>query len=84
MIESTFTSYTTGDTVRQILDADGALIVQECISCHEERPAVKFPKRSVSPTGRALRCYRCRRRAWNARRRAEIAAQAAAPASEAA
>lgn len=68
MTENTFTT-PNGHTVRQRFQY-GTLTHQTCIHCHEWKEPRHFPRRDASPTGRALRCYSCKRRAKAARRKA--------------
>lgn len=66
--------YTTadGDQVLQWFDpVTGELTFQTCIRCHQRHKALKFSKRDNSPTGRSLKCYRCRSEGKKAKRRAE-------------
>lgn len=69
MTESVYTIHS-GESVIQRFDDDGNLVEMTCIRCHEWRPARKFPRRNNTPTGRGLKCYKCKRRQWAANRRA--------------
>lgn len=73
MTESAYTTRS-GAVVHQHLDADGKLVEQACIRCHEWRRALKFPRRDNAPTGRGLLCYPCKRRERAAYKRAAYAA----------
>ncbi|WP_346960761.1 hypothetical protein [uncultured Arthrobacter sp.] len=72
MTENTYAT-STGDAVRQRFQY-GTLTHQTCIHCGEWKEPRQFPRRGASPTGRALRCYSCKRRQRAAAKKAAYAA----------